>query len=231
MIRQNPRMTFAIAATTIGLAFAGSEMSGAIAQDAAIESATAIAPVETDLTVAEAPAPVFVSEEVVQPVPEVVEEDLVVPEPEPEPEPEPAPRASSLGQLVANTNTNYELTREMRCLAGTVYFEARGEPLAGQLAVAKVVMNRSDDRRFPSGYCGVVYQRSQFSFVRGGRMPSIKTNSAAWRRAKAIAKIAHEGLWESEARDSLYFHANYVSPSWSRKKSRRARINTHIFYR
>ena len=107
----------------------------------------------------------------------------------------------------------------------------RGEPLSGQLAVAQVVINRADSSRFPSSYCGVVYQRAQFSFVRSGAMPRINTGSNAWKRAKAIARIAHEGMWESEAEDALYFHAKYVSPSWSRKKTARATINQHIFYR
>ncbi|MEP2180506.1 MAG: cell wall hydrolase, partial [Marinomonas sp.] len=161
--------------------------------------------------------------------PEVIEDDLV--EADVAEEPVRAPSAGSLRELVRKTSTDFSLSEQMRCLAGTVYFEARGEPLAGQLAVAKVVMNRSDDRRFPNSYCGVVYQRSQFSFVRGGRMPRINTGSAAWKRAKAIARIAHESQWDSAADDSLYFHAKYVRPSWSRKKSKRATINTHIFYR
>ncbi|MEM6266512.1 MAG: cell wall hydrolase, partial [Pseudomonadota bacterium] len=123
------------------------------------------------------------------------------------------------------------LSEQMRCLAGAVYFESRGEPLAGQLAVANVVINRADDRRFPASYCGVVYQRAQFSFVKRGRMPRIRTQSAAWRRAKAIAHIAHDGLWESEAADAVYFHATYVRPKWSRRKTRLTEIDTHIFYR
>ena len=62
-------------------------------------------------------------------------------------------------------------------------------------------------------------------------MPRIKTGSTAWKRAKAIARIAHQGLWDSEAHDALYFHAKYVKPSWARKKIARATIDTHIFYR
>ena len=119
----------------------------------------------------------------------------------------------------------------MECLAGAIYFESRGEPVAGQLAVAQVIVNRAESGQFPESYCGVVFQRSQFSFVKGGAMPSIRRGSSAWKRAKAVARIAHEGLWDSQAADSLYFHAKYVRPSWSRKKVARATINTHIFYR
>jgi hypothetical protein len=139
--------------------------------------------------------------------------------------------ASSLGELVALVDGEKQLDDELRCLAGAVYFESRGEPLAGQLAVAQVVINRSGDRRWPGSYCGVVYQRAQFSFVRDGRMPQIKTSSAAWERAKAVARIAHDRMWESEAGDAVYFHAKYVRPRWSRVKTRTAEIDTHIFYR
>ena len=171
---------------------------------------------------ANAGTPEFVASEVVQPLPEAAEEPIEAPTPI---------KSSSLRELVAATPAGGELSEQLHCLAGAVYFEARGEPLAGQLAVAQVVINRADARSFPDSYCGVVYQRAQFSFVRGSRMPVIKTGSAAWKRAKSIARIAHGGMWDSEAEDSLYFHAKYVRPSWSRKKDRRATISSHIFYR
>ncbi|MEO1730247.1 MAG: cell wall hydrolase [Pseudomonadota bacterium] len=138
--------------------------------------------------------------------------------------------AGSLSELVGMVQPG-ELSDQMQCLAGAVYFESRGEPLAGQLAVAQVVINRSEDARWPTSYCGVVYQRAQFSFVKNGRMPRIRTSTAAWQRAKAIAQIAHEGLWESEAGEAVYFHATYVRPKWSYRKQRTAKIDTHIFYR
>lgn len=160
----------------------------------------------------------FVANEVVQPLPV---EETVAPD---------SQNAGSLRELVGMVAPS-EFSEQMQCLAGAVYFEARGEPLAGQLAVAQVVINRAEDRRFPASYCGVVYQRAQFSFVKNGRMPRIRSNSGAWNRAKSIAKIAHEGMWESEARDAVYFHAKYVRPSWSRRKTRTAQIDSHIFYR
>ena len=159
----------------------------------------------------------FVSNEVVQPV---AESEAVAPV-----------AASSLRELVSSMDQDTELSEQMRCLAGAVYFEARGEPLDGQLAVAEVVINRSQDSRWPASYCGVVYQRAQFSFVRGGKMPSIPTSKATWHRAKAVAQIAHDKLWKTEASDAVYFHADYVRPRWSRRKTRLAQIDTHIFYR
>ena len=62
-------------------------------------------------------------------------------------------------------------------------------------------------------------------------MPRIRTGTKAWDRAKAIARIAHEGLWDSEAADAVYFHAKYVRPKWSYRKERTAQIDTHVFYR
>jgi len=206
----------------LGFTFASAELSGANAEsgvETEIEDSTQIAAV-TDETV-----PVFISEEVVQPLP--TDDDIAASDEQAND----APQASSLRELVSLTDTSYELSREMECLAGTVYFESRGEPLAGQLAVAQVVINRSESRQFPSSYCGVVYQRAQFSFIKGGQMPRIRRGTEAWKRAKAIARIAHEGQWESEAQDSLYFHATYVKPRWSYRMSKRAAIKTHIFYR
>ena len=197
--------------------FAGAEETGAEVAQAAPQTQELTTTEDAPLT-AEV-MPVFVSEEVVQELPEEASPEFPVPE------------ANSLRELVAAMPHAGELSDEMRCLAGAVYFESRGEPLSGQLAVAQVVINRSESHSFPASYCGVVYQRAQFSFVRGGTMPRVKTGSQAWKRATAIARIAHQGLWNSEADDSLYFHAAYVKPGWARKKTRRVAINTHIFYR
>ena len=235
MSRKTEKFGVAAIAAAMITTFALAESSGAIAQapDAQPGAEDGIA---ADAVSAPAPAalteermPVFVAEEIVQPVPVVDEseqEELAENDAQFE-----NLRANSLKDLVAQVPTQASLDREMECLAGAIYFESRGEPLAGQLAVAKVVMNRSASSRFPNGYCNVVFQRSQFSFVKGGRMPNIRRATASWRKAKAIATIAHEDLWESEARDSLYFHAKYVRPSWARKKTARATIKTHIFYR
>ena len=75
------------------------------------------------------------------------------------------------------------------------------------------------------------FEIDQPSDVRGGTMPSIDRHSLAWQRASAIARIAHEGLWDSQAGDALYFHARSVHPSWSRTKIARATISSHVFYR
>ena len=138
---------------------------------------------------------------------------------------------SNLRELVAQTETDHALTGDLKCLAQAIYFESRGEPLAGQLAVARVIINRAESASFPDSYCGVVRQRSQFSFVRGGRIPEPNRSSVAWQRAKAIAQIAESDMWDSDADDALYFHATHVRPRWARSKVARATIDSHIFYR
>lgn len=137
--------------------------------------------------------------------------------------------ADSLHELVSQHSMPEDMSKEIRCLAGAIYFEARGETLEGQLAVGNVVVNRSKSNRFPKSYCGVVYQPSQFSFVRRGTMPPIPEKSQDWQEAVAIANIAHNGTWESSADDALFFHATHVSPRW--RLTRLARIDNHIFYR
>ncbi len=138
-------------------------------------------------------------------------------------------RASSLAQLVAKQNSDALLNAEEHCLAGAVYFESKGESLPGQLAVARVVMARAKSGRFPSSYCGVVFQKSQFSFIRGGRMPAIDKGGKNWRNAVAITKIALSDSWKSPVEGALYFHARYVSPGW--RLSRLGAVDNHIFYR
>lgn len=137
--------------------------------------------------------------------------------------------AASLRALVRQQSTAGTLNKEMQCLAGTVYFESKGESLEGQLAVARVVMARAKSSRFPNSICGVVYQRKQFSFIRGGKMPRINKSHQHWRNAVAISKIAMNDAWKSPVEGALFFHARYVSPGW--RLTRMATIDNHIFYR
>ena len=119
---------------------------------------------------------------------------------------------------------------EEDCLAAAVYFEARGETLQGQLAVAEVVINRAASGRYPTTLCGVVRQAAQFSFVRRGVIPRADRSSDAWRKAVAIARVAEAGDHRLLPTDVLWYHADYVSPRWGRRLARNARIGAHIFY-
>jgi N-acetylmuramoyl-L-alanine amidase len=136
----------------------------------------------------------------------------------------------SLVELIDMNGDKQANTAELECLAGTIYFESKGEPIEGQLAVAEVVLNRTKSGKFPTTICGVVKQRHQFSFVRGGRFPPIARNTPAWRKAVAIAHIALDDLADSRAQTAMFFHATYVRPAW-RGLKRVAQVGRHIFYR
>lgn len=140
------------------------------------------------------------------------------------------PDTRSLRDLVSAYAEADVADAEQECLAQAVYFESKGEPLEGQLAVAEVIINRSESGRFPSSLCGVVKQKSQFSFVRGGRIPPAPRSSEAWRKAVAIAHIARNDMAESAVSEAMFFHANYVRPGW-RGLTRMASVGNHIFYR
>lgn len=140
--------------------------------------------------------------------------------------------AKSLAELVeAHKDDMSDLNDEQRCLAIAVYKEARGESLAGQLAVARVIVNRarSDSQRFANNVCGVITQPGQFSFVRGGVIPQVKATAKGLREAVAIARIALADAWASPVEGALYFHARHVSPGW--KHQRIAAVDNHVFYR
>ena len=135
----------------------------------------------------------------------------------------------SLADAVADQDMPDAMDGEMRCLATSIYFEAKGEPLSGQLAVAKVILNRTKSGRFPGTVCGVVLQPHQFSFVRGKRLPSVNMSSRAWRTAVAVAQVAMDGSWDSPVPGALFFHARYVAPGWRMAKV--GSVGNHIFYR
>ena len=138
--------------------------------------------------------------------------------------------SGDLATLVAQMRGSNPGSRELECLAVGIYFESKSEPLAGQLAVGEVIANRANSHgRFPSSYCGVLFQRSQFSFIRGRALPSVPRSSRQWQTAVAIAKIVDQDLKDSAANNALFFHAKRVSPGW--KLKRVASIGNHIFYR
>ncbi len=202
----------AVAAMLITIVF-GAEGTGAAAQ--------------TPAGVANAIEPIIqtVAQPVVQPLPAESEMPQVS---APLVEPKPA-RSVSLAAMVAKQPQPGELSRELHCLAGAIYFESKSETLTGQLAVGRVVVARAKSGRFPNSYCGVVYQPSQFSFVRGQSMPGIAKASKQWKNAVAVAQIAHSNAWASPVEGALYFHAAYVSPGWRLK--RLGRVDNHVFYR
>ncbi len=126
---------------------------------------------------------------------------------------------------------------EVRCLALTIYFEARGEPERGKRAVAHVVMNRVLDTGFPDGVCEVVRQggedrlhRCQFSWWCDGRSDEPRPGKS-WRTSLAIARGVYWETSEDPTAGALWYHASYVKPAWRTRFTKGPRIGDHIFYR
>lgn len=136
---------------------------------------------------------------------------------------------ASLDAAVAAQDAPAAVNGDLACLAGAIYFESKGEPLAGQLAVADVIINRTKSGRFPDSICGVVTQPGQFSFVRGGEIPHIDLSRKAYRTALAVAQVALAKAWDNPAPQALYFHAKRVRPGWGLSKV--ASIGNHVFFR
>lgn len=129
------------------------------------------------------------------------------------------------------------MTREQRCLAEAVYFEARGEDENGQAAVAQVVLNRVKSGLYPSTVCGVVYQNRhrykacQFSFACEGRSLRI-TEPGPWRSAVRIARNVTDGTtYLADVGGATHYHADYVRPYWAKRLKKMDVIGRHIFYK
>ena len=135
-----------------------------------------------------------------------------------------------LSSMVAQLRSADAGSRELECLATGIYFESKSEPLGGQLAVGQVIANRAQSGgRFPGTYCGVLFQRGQFSFVHGRSLPGVPRASRQWQTAVAVAKIVDQDLHKSSVGNALFFHARYVSPGWRMKRV--ASVGNHVFYR
>ena len=126
--------------------------------------------------------------------------------------------------------------KQMSCLAEALYFEARGEPIKGQLAVGEVILNRVEDTRYPSSICKVINQGTgrrfacQFTYTCDGKLETVHERKP-YEMALKIAKIlmtTHDGKL---TRGSTHYHSNYVNPKWSKKFERVAKFGRHIFYR
>jgi len=113
--------------------------------------------------------------------------------------------------------------QKVRCLSEAVYYEARGEPYRGQLAVAQTVLNRVKSSKFPNHVCKVVFQKGQFSWT--------KNWNKSWNadhQSQQVARVALMGTHSMKDFKALYFHNTSVNPNWNRKKL--ATIGNHVFY-
>jgi spore germination cell wall hydrolase CwlJ-like protein len=129
--------------------------------------------------------------------------------------------------------------RNLACLARNVYYEARGEPMAGQFAVAEVTMNRKASGRYPNSVCEVVHQKNwdpmrkryvgAFSWTEFDSLP--EPAGMEWRRAQVVAEAVYYQKYEPTLGGAIFFHATHVRPPWAKQRTRVARIGRHVFYR
>lgn len=142
---------------------------------------------------------------------------------------DPAGPANSLGETPPPREPGAGISEEeRRCLAIAVYHESRGEPRAGQMAVAQVIVNRAKSGRYPRSLCGVIRQPSQFNGL--ANVNYAPRPGSDWRIAQDVAADVLEGERHAAAQGAMFFHATRVQPSW-RGRVRLATIGNHVFYR
>ena len=128
------------------------------------------------------------------------------------------------------------MNRELKCLSEALYFEARGEQIEGQIAVADVIINRKNSNQFPSTICGVVSEGApkrhacQFSYNCDGKLELIH-DKKTYRRIVKLASMILNGAFSDVTDGATFFHASEVSPSWSKKFKKTRKIGRHIFYK
>lgn len=147
-----------------------------------------------------------------------------------------APQADELVTADAVRQAADVLERESQCLAQAIYYEARSETEAGQLAVAQVVLNRVNSPSYPKSICGVVFQGSerstgcQFSFTCDGSLKA-SVEPIAWSKAERLAEalvLGHRN--DTLVGSSTHYHADYVAPVWGEQLHKTKQIGRHIFY-
>ena len=126
--------------------------------------------------------------------------------------------------------------KQWACLSEAIYFEARGEPVEGQFAVAEVILNRVDSPKFPNSICKVVRQGTgrkhacQFSYNCDGKLEYI-ANGTAYDQVKRVARVSMDRKTRPLTKGATYYHATFVSPSWARRFQHVATIGVHKFYK
>jgi spore germination cell wall hydrolase CwlJ-like protein len=154
------------------------------------------------------------------------------------------PMARTLDPVTAVTYSNAWLDKqplakgaaEWQCLAEALYFEARGESVKGQFAVAEVILNRVTSPRFPASVCGVIHQgtgrkhQCQFSYTCDGHAENIR-ELRAYERVGKIARLMLDGAPKQLTQGATYYHSASVLPRWAKVFSRTAKIGVHYFYR
>lgn len=154
----------------------------------------------------------------------------------PKPEEEAPVTAVDFSRSWIDQQPRAEGGEQWQCLAEALYFEARGETIKGQFAVAEVILNRVQSERFPNTPCGVIRQgtgrkyQCQFTYTCDGRKEVIAEKQAYERVAK-VARLAMDGAAESLTDGATYYHTTAVRPSWARRFTQTTKIGVHLFYR
>lgn len=151
--------------------------------------------------------------------------------------------ASATGGTAIHYNKDWLMSQpratggsQWQCLSEALYFEARGETIKGQFAVAEVILNRVDSKKFPGSVCNVVNQGTgrkhacQFSYTCDGH-PEHIGDQAAWDRVSRVAKLMLDGGSRPLTKGATYYHTTAVSPKWSRQFDKTAKIGVHQFYK
>ena len=146
---------------------------------------------------------------------------------------------TTMGLLIYNTVDSKAVNRDLTCLARNVYYEARGEPAKGKLAVAKVTLNRVSSSRFPNNICDAVYEQrwdkrrrryvGAFAWTEFDSVPTPKAKQ--WKKAWKAAETVYENPEAIQLNGALFYHATRIKPRWAKQKKRIKRIGRHIFYR
>ena len=141
--------------------------------------------------------------------------------------------AMTLGAILAlalNSGYGPELDKKhVECMAKNIYYEARSEPIEGQIAVAHVTMNRVAHSEWPDNICDVVYEPKQFSWTHLIKDQTPKSGKS-WEMAKVIARDVMIGNVEDPTKGAVYYHANYVNPNWAEYMTLSKVIGNHLFY-
>lgn len=144
-----------------------------------------------------------------------------------------------MGVMMYTTVENSTVNRDLTCLARNIYYEARGEPDKGKLAVAKVTLNRVGSHRFPNTICDVVYEQrwdkrrrryvGAFAWTEFDSVPTPK--SKHWKKAWKAAETVYQNPEAIQLKGALFYHATRIKPRWAKQKKRTKKIGRHIFYR
>ena len=128
-------------------------------------------------------------------------------------------------------STKSQTMIDLECLSQAVYYESAGEDFASKVAVAQVIINRKNSKRFSNSICGVVYQKSQFSFTIEKPRKLVNVNKKVYAECYEVAKtVLLENFRLNSVKNALWYHTKQISPNWNKNMTKVAVVGNHIFY-